>query len=135
MACHNAKRHRLTTRAYHANPEFREKYLIKKAKQKKDGDVYREQAASYRARKAQRTPVWSDRSVIRKIYKEAARRGLVVDHFFPLFGKTVSGLHVPANLRLVPQKENDRKSNKHPEEFYGRDYMKLIEHEYEYKNK
>lgn len=35
-----------------------------------------------------------------------------VDHEIPLCGKLVSGLHVAANLRIIPASENVRKSNK-----------------------
>lgn len=50
------------------------------------------------------------------IYREAAERGLSVDHIYPLRHKQVSGLHVPWNLRLVTFEENRRKNNKLPNE-------------------
>ena len=36
-----------------------------------------------------------------------------VDHFYPLQGEKVSGLHVPANLRIITAAENIRKSNRY----------------------
>lgn len=38
-----------------------------------------------------------------------------VDHYYPIFGKTVSGLHTIANLHVIPHKENMEKKNKHPD--------------------
>lgn len=56
----------------------------------------------------QRTPIWSDLKKIKEIYREAQSMGSEyhVDHIVPLNGKTVSGLHVPANLQIIPAKEN-----------------------------
>jgi len=41
----------------------------------------------------------------------------VIDHIFPLCGKNFCGLHVPWNLREMTQSDNNKKSNKFPDEF------------------
>lgn len=73
------------------------------------------------AAKLQRTPKWlteDDHWIMLQAYELAALRtemlGFVwhVDHIIPLRGKTVSGLHVPTNLQVIPGVENMRKLNK-----------------------
>lgn len=76
---------------------------------------YRAQVAKRRAAKAQRTPSWADQEKIKEIYKNCPE-GHHVDHFYPLLGKDVSGLHVPENLRYLTAEENFRKGNKLIEE-------------------
>ncbi len=68
------------------------------------------------------TPLWAEDAKILAFYEEALRltkeTGVPhnVDHIIPLRGKTVSGLHVHTNLRVIPATENFKKHNKLVEE-------------------
>ena len=71
--------------------------------------------------KLMRTPAWltkDDKVLIQRKYTLAQKKTestgekWVVDHILPLKGKLVSGLHVPANLRVIKHTTNARKSNK-----------------------
>lgn len=77
----------------------------------------RARVAKRTAAKLLRTPPWADLDAIRAFY-EACPEGLVVDHYYPLQGERISGLHVLENLRHIPSKENSAKRNKMPEDFY-----------------
>ena len=68
----------------------------------------------------QATPSWLselDQLIIKEIYHLAVLRSEAlgvdfdVDHIIPLHGTTVSGLHVPSNLQLLPRSQNIRKKN------------------------
>lgn len=72
--------------------------------------------------KARATPEWADKDKIDEIYAERDKLNkqeiddpYEVDHIYPILGKTVCGLHVEANLRLLRKSENIAKSNKHPD--------------------
>lgn len=77
-------------------------------------------AAKRRAAALQRTPNWLTSEEVTRIealYAEARRLTAAtgvpyeVDHIIPLQGKLVSGLHVFANLQVLPMAENRSKCN------------------------
>lgn len=88
---------------------------------KNNPDKVLEQSARKRASKLKRIPKWltkEDFDKIKSLYSEAQRVSVStgikhhVDHIIPLRGKTISGLHVPSNLRVITALENMEKSNK-----------------------
>jgi 5-methylcytosine-specific restriction endonuclease McrA len=60
----------------------------------------------------------ADKADIKKIYDLCRQITLLtgvkheVDHIVPICGESVSGLHVPWNLRVITREENSKKSNK-----------------------
>ena len=79
--------------------------------EKSNPDKVRAKLARRRATKLNATPAWVDHEKIAKIYAEAVRRKLQVDHIVPLNHPCVCGLHVPWNLQLLAESENNRKNN------------------------
>lgn len=86
-------------------------------KGKKNADTAKRFAA-----KMQRMPKWLTKEEKLRMscyYQVAAMRtqesgyAWHVDHIVPLRGETVSGLHVPWNLRVIPAQENMNKGNRH----------------------
>ena len=84
-------------------------------------EAYAAYRAAYRARKASATPAWFgelDEFVIQEAYDLAARRTKEtgfpweVDHIIPIAGKSVCGLHVAANIQVIPRFANRRKGNR-----------------------
>lgn len=75
------------------------------------------------ARLLQAMPGWADPDAILKFYEAAKTMERLtgekwhVDHYYPLRGKLVCGLHVVENLQVIPASVNQAKSNRHPEEY------------------
>ena len=97
-------------------------YANAKEWQKNNLDIRRQIGAKRRAAKMQRIPCWlteDDKVLIQRKYTlahkktESTGERWVVDHILPLQGKLVSGLHVPANLRVIKEITNLRKHNKY----------------------
>lgn len=93
------------------------KYKYKQA----NPDLYKALVSVRKRRHRNATPKWvtkEEKMAIRKLYLQAIKltelTGVkyVVDHDYPLHGKEICGLHVLANLRIITQEENLRKSNK-----------------------
>lgn len=79
--------------------------------------------SSRRAKKQSASPLWltkEHKARIKLIYRQAKVLTKItgiehhVDHIVPLKGKSVSGLHVPWNLRAIPASVNFRKKNRVP---------------------
>lgn len=131
----NKERKRLNNRAWDlANPEkakaSKQKYAEanrekKNARQRERVKMHPEITMAYvrkrQAAKVQRTPPWFNPEhlwMTKEAYALAKLRERViggkwhVDHIVPLRGKTVSGLHVPWNLQVIPDKLNRIKGNR-----------------------
>lgn len=113
------KAKKLSARVYKNNKENRDAYMVewRKANRPK----MRALSAKKRAALLERTPKWLPKEHLEQIKTEfelaewcsQVMNGVYhVDHVVPLRGKTVSGLHVPWNLRVIPAKDNLEKSNK-----------------------
>jgi hypothetical protein len=97
---------------YATDPEFKRERLEKARRYRSENlAVIVARNAERHAAKLRRTPSWAERSAIRKFYLDCPA-GFHVDHIIPLQGKTVSGLHVLANLQYLPAAENIRKGNR-----------------------
>lgn len=81
--------------------------------------LVRELSRSRRLQMTVATPRWADAAKIEMVYRGASRLSeamgveFQVDHVVPIKSDVVCGLHVPANLQVLAQDENGKKSNKH----------------------
>lgn len=118
------ERNKLKVAAYakqyaHANQE-----IVRKAQAKYSAThkaYYGAKTMERNARKKKAVPAWANKFFIEEIYDLARRRSALksgghakwhVDHIVPLQSKTVCGLHVEHNLRVIPSVENYRKNNR-----------------------
>ena len=76
-------------------------------------EVLRLHSKSRSRRVSRATPKWVDRAAVREIYA-ACPKGMTVDHFVPINGENVCGLHVPWNLQYLLPQENSAKGNQWP---------------------
>ena len=95
------------TKALESGKRYRERNRVK---------IRARLAVSKQGREKRRV-LWANQDAIRAIYEQAelmtrtTGRLHVVDHEIPLQGRTVSGLHVETNLRVIKHHENARKHN------------------------
>ncbi len=71
------------------------------------------------------TPAWANKEMI-EIFYESARRvsqrlgtRYEVDHIVPIKGRTVCGLHVEHNLRVIPRTDNAKKLNRFDHQMFA----------------
>lgn len=96
------------------------RHLTREWERARPKEIKRAKDAKRRAAKLQRTPVWLTQEQleeIKEVYWLARDIELTtgeayqVDHIVPLQGDTISGLHVPWNLQILPSDINQSKGN------------------------
>jgi hypothetical protein len=104
---------------YQKNPEhFR---ALGKLDYKKNPDRYKKHAYLRQKRVLLATPKWVTDEMIAPFFIERNRLTAItgiphdVDHIYPLKSRdgSFSGLHVPANLQVIPSSENRSKQNRY----------------------
>jgi hypothetical protein len=119
----NREKHLADFARYHAQNAAE---IIRRKRERRADPVvlarHNEAVAKRRAAEVRATPKWANRNAISGAYLAAQRMRLdtgidyQVDHFYPLLGKKVCGLHVESNLQIITASANARKQNKMVEE-------------------
>lgn len=107
-------RKKISDKKYYSNPInklkqklYRKKYfLTPEGRSKRLASVNKRRAAKLNAIVA-----WTNLEKIKEKYKNCPK-GYHVDHYFPLQGENVCGLHVENNLQYLPASKNISKGNK-----------------------
>ncbi len=106
-----------TKQRYEENKEFKVAQSVAWAKANRDRATA--SGARHRASRKQATPAWLNRAHFVEIegYYQwcSIFPGHHVDHTIPLQANEARGLHVPWNLGILTQKENNAKKNKMPD--------------------
>ena len=107
---------------YNTDREYREHHKFSMSKYAKENkEVVNAISAKRRAAKKQAgtkyfRDLYKDQVAVYYMFAKVLERIMGeqyhVDHVIPLQGKNVSGLHVPANLQIIPATANLRKGNK-----------------------
>lgn len=125
--CEKEKNNSESRKAYMAQYADQNRDKIRKIAsnwQKKNKGKVNANTALRHTAKMKRKPTWlskEDKLKIRCLYQVASMyskhsdQKWHVDHIIPLQGETVSGLHVPWNLRVIPAIDNMKKNNN----YYG----------------
>jgi len=103
-----------TLKKYRKKYELSSKFIFSILKwRKKDNFLipHKIRQAKRRADKLNATPKWANLEKIKEIYKNCPK-GYHVDHYFPLQGENVCGLHVENNLQYLTARQNISKGNK-----------------------
>ena len=101
-------------------------HILQKSRQWRQENAGRVNAWSAKRRAAisRATPTWANFEAIATVYEQSQEISNLtgiehnVDHYYPINGKTVCGLHVQENLQVIAKQENLDKGDRHPDDFY-----------------